>query len=78
MLPCPFERPLPEERIISEGYHCLDDPEDGAVVPQQVLPQRTVLLGLPPPQEALRVLVEPGLVPARDVVHLAGGRGGTV
>ena len=78
MIPCPTECPLPKERVISKRYHGLDDPEDGAVMSQQILPQWNVLLRLPPPQEALRVFVEPGLVPARDVVHLADRRGGTV
>lgn len=57
--------------MVPERNHGLDHPENGAIVSEEVIAQRDELHGASPHQETLDVLVEPRLVPARDVVDLS-------
>ena len=56
--------------MVTERNHGLQDPEDGLVVSEEVLPQGYVLLTLAPLQETLSMFVKPGLIPSGDIVDL--------
>lgn len=59
-----------EQWVVAEGNHGLHHPEDGSVVPQQVVFQRDILIVGSLLQKALHMLVKPRLVPLSDVVDL--------
>lgn len=62
---------IPEQWVVSEWYHCLDNPKNGSVVSKQVFSQRNKLNCGTFNQETLDVLVKPRLVPQRHVIHLS-------
>jgi len=68
-------RILPEHWVVAEGNHGFNNPEDGAVVAQQIFSQRDKFLTGSFHQEALNVFIEPRLVPPRHMIDLRLLRG---
>lgn len=60
----------PERRVISEGNHGFQYPEDGSVMSQKVVLERDVFLGdVSLIQKTLYMFVEPRFVPAAKYNH---------